>query len=240
MEPTPRKTSIKIWTPLLERFSQRIDSACLRRDAWLTKVLDRELDELDAEIATPNSEAAQRFIATHLDTLPRKLVTLTLPAALVQRLDDICASKRIVRDSFFNRLFFLLVASHKHTRLFFDENDQWFQDVLGLTDFHVRAATILLDPIPDFRDPFLAIREGLDTDRDRLIKEFGSAERADEYLRDRRIYTAPITDQTFPKVDLFGLNVYLPDTMIPGTDENRRLLDDVLGTLEATGEEKQP
>ena len=238
MEPT-RKTSIKIWTPLLERFNELVDSACLRRDAWLTKALAHEVSELDAQVTVPNSEAAQRFIAFHLDTLPRKLVTLTLPATLVQRLDDICAGKRIVRDSFFNRLFFLLVASHKHNRLFFDENPEWFQNVLGDTDFHVQAATIVLDPIPEFRDPFLAIRYGLDNERDRLIKELGSAEQADEYLRDRRIYTAPITDQTFPKVDLFGLNVYLPDTMIPGTDENRRLLDDVLGTFAAPGEEMQ-
>ena len=113
-----RKTSTRIWTPLLEKFTQRLDDACLRRDAWLSKVLERELDELEAagtirtfsftEIVPDrervNSDAARQFIAARLDALPRKLVTFTLPEALVHRLDTLCESKRIVRDSFFNRL----------------------------------------------------------------------------------------------------------------------------------------
>ena len=215
--PATRKISVRIWTPLLEKFSQRMDSACLRRDAWLTKLLEREIDELDSEITTPNSEAARQFIVARLDALPRKLVTLTLPEELIRKLDQICERKHIARDAFFSRLFFLLVADFKvQTRLFFNDDDSWFERLLEGTDVSSSAAGDLLDPIPDFRDPFLTIREGQAVLREDLIKEFGTAERADEWLRDRRIYTAPITEKTFPKVDLSGLNVYLPDWRVPG------------------------
>jgi hypothetical protein len=221
MEPTTRKTSIKIWTPLLERFSQRIDSACLRRDAYLSKVLEDELDELDADVATPNSEAARSFIAAHLDTVPRKLVTLTLPEELVRKLDTICAAKNLIRDSFFNRLFFLLVADHRHvTRLFFDGDENWFQDLLERTDFSSSAAGDLLDPILDYRNPFQTIREGLWVAHDRLNKDPGTAATADDWLLQHKIYSVTITDPRFGKGDLYGLSTYLPDTLVPGTGDH--------------------
>ena len=162
MEQTFRKISIRIWEPALERFNERIDSACLRRDAYLSKVLEHELDRLEDAarfFATANSEAARQFIASRLDALPRKLVTLTLPEELVRRLDDICERKRIVRDSFFNRLFFLLAADREHrTRLFFEGDWSWLPALLEHTDFSASAAGEFLDAIPDFRDPFFAIR----------------------------------------------------------------------------------
>jgi len=232
MEPTFRKISIRVWTPLLEKFSARIDSACLRRDAFLAKLLEHEVEALEAEIGLANSAAAQRFIAAHLDALPRKLVTLTLPEELVRRLDDLCERRNIVRDSFFNRLFFLLVADFRHlTRLFFDGDDAWFPQLLEKTDFSSSAAGALLDPIPGFRDPFLTIRMGRHMLRDRLIEEFGTAERADERLAASGIYRTTITDRTFGALDLFGLNVYLPDERIPGAAANARVemsLDDLL------------
>jgi hypothetical protein len=243
MEPTYRKISIRIWTPLLERFNQRIDSACLRRDAWLAKVLEHELDALDDEITEANSEAARQFISTRLDTLPRKLVTLTLPEPLVRKLDDICERKRIVRDSFFNRLFFLLAANHGLvTYLFFDAYDDWFQALLERTDFSSSAAGDLLDPIPEFRSPFATIREGLAVHCEILAKESGDGRKADECLRDRQIYTVHLTDQLLPKVDLFGLNVYLPDLVVPGTTEQQdfqSMIDDMLMDDRRSKEQKQ-
>ncbi len=243
VDPTFRKISVRIWTPLLERFNQSLDAACLRRDAWLAKVLEHELPQIDAEIPTPNSQAARHFIATRLDALPRKLVTLTLPEELVRQLDELCETKCIVRDSFFNRLFFLLVADFKvQTRLFFDGDDSWFPRLLERTEVSSSAARDLLDPIPGFRDPFLVIREGQAILRDDLMKEFGTAERADEWLRERHIYSSPITATTFPKIDLSGLNVYLSDVDVPGTAEHGRLshlLDDFL-TDDSTPAEAKP
>lgn len=249
MEPTYRKISIRIWTPLLEKFGQRVDSACLRRDAYLTKVLRGELDELDGEITEPNSDAARAFIAAHLDTLPRKLVTLTLPEDLVRKLDDICERKRLIRDSYFNRLLFLLLGDRERVNhLFFDDDGGWLQDVFERTDFPYSDVPDLLDPIPDFRGPFAMIRLGLDVTHSRLAeeatKEWGDATYADRWLSDRKIYTAPITSETFPKINLSGLNVYLSDRLVRGTAEHHRhetLFDDLLALAdEPTTPETQP
>ena len=223
-----QKIATRIWIPLLDKFEQRINSACLRRDAYLTKVLEHELEHLETAArfcGDSNSEAARQFIATRLDALPRKLVTLTLPAALVQRLDDICERKRIVRDSFFNRLFFLLAADREHrTRLFFEGDWTWLQALLEHTDFSSSAAGEFLDAIPDFRDPFLAIRatcvlpcyEGPDP-----------------------IYIAPITPDTFVGVDLSGLNVYLDDDHVPGIGTRTATisLDDLLPQAKSSTKE---
>lgn len=205
MKESVRKTSIRIWRPALEKFDARIKHACLRRDAYLTRILERELDELDAAVGVPNSEAAQRFIASRLEALsPRKLVTLTLPDGLVQRLDDICAAKRIVRDSFFNRLFFLLAADLDHiTRLFFDDDWSWHQALTEDEEFSRASAADQLTPIPDFRDPFHGIR---------------SACALPDWQGPDGIYRVPITVTTDSGIDLdlSGLNVYLPDNQVPG------------------------
>ena len=249
MKPGDTKIGIRVWTPLLEKFGQRLRSACLRRDSYLTKVLQGELDELDGEISEPNSEAARQFITTRLDALPRKLMTLTLPEELVRRLDDICERKRIVRDSYFNRLLFLLLGDRERVNhLFFEDNGGWLQDVFERTDFPYSDVPDLLDPIPDFRDPFAMIRLGLEVTHSRLTKEeteeFGNVRDSDTWLSRHKIYTAPITQATFPKIDLSGLNVYLPDRLVPGTAEHHKretLFDDLLAFAdEEPTEERQP
>ena len=227
MEQTLRKISIRIWQPALDRFNERVNSACLRRDAYLGKVLEHELDRLEiaSEFAHANSEAARQFIATRLDALPRKLVTLTLPEPLVQRLDEICARHRLVRDSFFNRLFFLLAARQSHlTHLFFDDDTGWLHQVMERTDFSASAVADLLEPIPEFRDPFFAIRATRDLP---------------EYQGPDPIYIAPITAATFSGIDLSGLNVYLDDDHVPGTARHGATisLDDLLAQANSTPRE---
>jgi hypothetical protein len=225
MEQTFRKTSIRIWQPALERFNERINSACLRRDAYLSKLLELELDELDAASATPNSVAVQQYISSRLDALPRKLVTLTLPDELVHRLDDICARKRIVRDSFFNRLFFLLAADRKLlTHLFFAGDWSWLYALQEHSDFGSSAAGEVLDPIPNFRDPFYAIR---------------SACQLPDWQGPDGIYTGPITANTFSSVDLSGLNVYLSDDALPAAAAGAPAisLDDLLPRAQPTSKE---
>jgi len=225
------KLATRIWEPVLAKLNQRLDAACLRRDAWLTKVLEHELPIIESEIATPNSPEARNFIAAHLELLPRKLVTLALPEPLVRRLDEICETRRVVRDSLLNRLFFLLLGNHDlKTKIFFDRAD-WLQRMLEHTDFSSEAVGELLGAIPDFRDPFLDVREGQAVWHRSLIKELGSTELADAHLRDYGIYTAPFTDRTLGQIDLFGLNVCLPDIFVPGTAghaESAALLNEFL------------
>ena len=47
---TTPKISVKIWRPIIEKFDEKIGIACIRRDAYLNKVLEVELDKLDDEV----------------------------------------------------------------------------------------------------------------------------------------------------------------------------------------------
>ena len=150
----------------------------------------------------------------------------------MQRLDDICERKRIVRDSFFNRLFYLLSAEHQQvTRLFFDGDSEWVQDLLERTDFGPSAAGYLLDPIPEYRNPLQTVREGLWVARDRMASNPSTTTEADAWLAQHSIYGLTIRDRRFGRSDLYGLSIYLPDTLVPGTsdyDATAALLDDFL------------
>ena len=72
---TTPKISVKIWRPLIDKFDAKIELACLRRDAYLNKVLDVELNFLDEEVSIPNSQASYDYVFDRLDRLDRKLVT---------------------------------------------------------------------------------------------------------------------------------------------------------------------
>jgi hypothetical protein len=105
---------VKIWRPILNKLDAKMDAACLRRDAYLAKLLAHELPRLDAEVSLPNSPAAHDFTFERLDALDRKLVSIALDPDLAGQLNAICdAQERIVRDAFFNRLFLLLTARPK-------------------------------------------------------------------------------------------------------------------------------
>src|ERR1700681_3624998 len=106
IERTEQKISVKIWRPLIAKLNDKIKTACLRRDPYLASVLAHELPLLDREISIANSSAAEVFVADHLNQLDWKLVSLALPPELTAQLNEICDSKRIVRDAFFNRVFF--------------------------------------------------------------------------------------------------------------------------------------
>ncbi len=121
-----KKTSVKIWRPIIEKLDAKMEAACLRRDAYLNKLLEIELDRLDREVSIPNSTEAQSLIAARLDHLDRKAVSLSIRCDLLDKLNDICGRKRIVRDAFFNRVFLLLAASSKVIdRLMFPGEPNW-------------------------------------------------------------------------------------------------------------------
>ncbi len=123
------KITIQVWRPVLERFDAAIDHACLRRDAWLSRVLDVEVDALDAEVPYPNTDGARKLVGERLARLERRLVSLKLPVTTLARLEATCERKRIVRDAFFNRLFLLLAAKPDTIDRLFALEDGWVNNV---------------------------------------------------------------------------------------------------------------
>ncbi|MCL2661298.1 MAG: hypothetical protein FWD64_12395 [Acidobacteriaceae bacterium] len=173
------KISTKIDRRILKSFEEKIEAACLRRDSFLNRVLEDELTHLDEEIAG-NSPEAQQFIAGRLDQLVRKQVSLALRSDLVERLNDICERKRIVRDAFFNRLFFLLACSSDEiNRLFFDGSSEWRYGAEYYDGY--RARERLRDHLAPVKDVFWAIRAGLECREEDRIFRLGSEKLAEDY-----------------------------------------------------------
>src|SRR6266567_5684 len=98
--PSRSKILVSVWDVLLEALNRRVEHACLRRDAFLERVISAELPLLEKEISTPNSVEARECIAKHLKLLPSKPLTLHLAPPTIKRLDEICRQKKIVRDAF--------------------------------------------------------------------------------------------------------------------------------------------
>lgn len=216
-----QKTTVKIWLPIMNKLEQKLDAACLRRDAFLAKVISSEAVHLDKEVSIPNSKASYLYVTKRLDALKRKTVTLSLPAETINQINEVCHRKLIVRDSFFNRLFLLLAASPRTIdKLLFGSNEwrsDFFKDSSKDGVFEE-----LLDPIPTTIDPFRAIREMIDN---YLYDEPHSG-------RDRYDYPEPLTSvytiffkRKVENEDITGINCYLPDWRIPGTAEAKHVAD---------------
>ena len=245
---TVPKISVKIWRPIIDKLETKIDSACLRRDAYLAKVLEGELDWLDQEVSIPNSKASYEYVFERLDVLDRKLVSLALPTALTQRLNEICARKRIVRDAFFNRVFLLLAGSPKvvDTLLFGDAGNEWRREVWSENKHDGPFFQNGFYPLEPMIDPFWAVRCGLEMyASDAGLEDFveptsGKTVRAQtslagEHMPADSLYTT-IFEQKVLGHDLHGLSCYFPDWRIPdhaAATAHKLKLDEILGDLEA-------
>lgn len=214
-----KKIAVKVWQPVIDKLDKKIELGCLKRDAYIGKVLAIELDRLDEEIAQPNSETARDFVVAKLNLLNRKTVTFSLRSNLVDRLDEICAKKLIVRDAFFNRILLMLTATPSQIdRLLLAALDSDWQNIVW--NEHNCDWSFFPDifyPLEPHLDPFWVIREGI-----RLTNKKNDS--------DNSFYGVVLTDRHFKGKDLFGLNCYLPDREVPDTPtwlEIEQSLDDL-------------
>ena len=242
------KISVKIWRPIIEKLGKKLDTACLRRDAYLVKVLETELNWLDLEVSIPNSKASYDHVFERLDQLDRKLVSLALPTELTQRLNEICTRKRIVRDAFFNRVFLLLAASPKvvDTLLFSDVGNEWRTEVWSENKHDGPFFQNGFYPLEPVIDPFWAVRCGLEMYashaglKDYVEPTSGKMIRVQTNLTDEpapadSLYTM-IFEQKVKGGDLHGLSCYFPDWRIPNhaaAEAHQAKLDELLGDFEA-------
>ena len=224
---TAPKISVKIWLPVLKKLEQRLDEACLRRDAYLNKLLENEVPLLDSEVSMRNSAEAQAYVATCLDKLPRKAVSLALRPDLVGRLNEVCRNKRIVRDAFFNRLLLLLAASPiQIDRLFFGgDSCQWKQQIWRAYASDIDYWQGDFYPLPQNCTPFWAIRDALAPDEEAADLEKYCDPESGCTIQIQRDITGGIQPidsvysrvlENFTDVDLTGFNCHVPDWKIPG------------------------
>nr|AFN66374.1 hypothetical protein pM02_c6_27 [uncultured bacterium] len=243
------KISIRVWVPVLDALDQRIEAACLRRDAYLNKVLAEELKHLDREVSIPNSDAARKFVANRLDQLDRKAVSLALQPELVELLDDICARKRIVRDAFFNRIFLLLAAKPRLIdALLFPSSSNWRTEVWSGDKHDGPFFQNVFYPLDPDIDPFWPIRRGIELfadeedSTDYVEPESGTTIRVKKGLGDEvepvsSVYTT-FFELKMKDADICGLNCYVPDFRVPNHPaelRHRQQLDDIFEDLEDNG-----
>jgi hypothetical protein len=234
MHKTAPKISVRIWQPIIQKLNDKMDFACLRRDAYLRRVLEVELDFLESEVAIPNSSASYDYVFKELEGFNRKLVSLALPTDLTARLNEVCARKRIVRDAFFNRLFLLLAAPPKRIdRLLFSmcEGD-WRTHVWSEWKHEGPFFQNGFYPLDPTIDPFWAVREGLemmaadDSREDYMEPTTGqiikvTRNEAGEIMLPYSVYTTPFHIKTKEGNNLLGLSCYLPDWLIPGHEAEK-------------------
>ncbi len=241
------KISVKIWKPIIKKLDEKLDAACLRRDAYLTKLLAVELDHLDDEVSIPNTQASYDFVFSQLDAFDRKLVSLALPQELTTRLNEICSRKRIVRDAFFNRLFLLLAATPPalDRLLFEDFADDWRREVWSEYKHEGPFFQSGFYPLEPMGDPFWAVRCAM-----LMYAVNGGFEDYVEPISGKAIRITRDTltgvpiplDSIYTTVfkqkaginDLRGLSCYLHDSEIPGSDAEKVLkasLDEMLAIL---------
>jgi hypothetical protein len=245
---TTPKISVKIWRLIIDAFDKKIEAACLRRDAYLNKVLEVELGWLNEEVSIPNSQASHDYISAQLDQLDRKLVSLALSPELTTRLSEICGEKRIVRDAFFNRVFLLLAASPENIdKLFFKHiAEDWRVRVWDENKHDGPFFQNGFYPMEPTIDPFWAIRNGLNiyAEDEGLEKYIEPASGKSIWVKRNpsgaimpadAVYTI-VFDQKVRNSDknLLGLSCYMPDWLIPGNEaekEHRAKLDELLALL---------
>lgn len=243
---TTPKISVKIWKPIIKKLDEKLETACLRRDAYLAKVLEVELGHLENEVSVPNTQASYDYVFSHLDAFDRKLVSLALPQELTIRVNEICARKRIVRDAFFNRLFLLLAAAPAvvDNLLFEDFADDWRRDVWSEYKHEGPFFQNGFYPLEPMVDPFWAVRcamtiyaenTGLE---DYLEPTSGKTIQITRDLSGEPVPASSVYTTVFTKKvsgnDLRGFSCYIPDREIPGHNAAtayQAKLDDLFGDL---------
>jgi hypothetical protein len=130
------KILVKVHEPLIAILQHKIESACLKRDAYLDKALRIEAQYLRQEIKTPNSDKAKNFIAAQLSELKLKPLNLLLSTETVDLINEACKEKNVPRDAFMNRFFLLLIASEAVlTALFYDVLKEYSESVCECSGF---------------------------------------------------------------------------------------------------------
>jgi hypothetical protein len=223
--------TIRVLRAVNNRLTKIVTSACLRRDEYLAAVLEREIEELDTEISIKNTDRARAFIKKNINYLnegvERVQVSFSIPAVLVDRIDSVCREKGILRDSFLNRVLFVIVAPNNVVdEIFFSGFEDWRNEVWVEGRNESLAWSHLFHPLDRSIDPFWAIRFGIELDCQRRIREgYSSPQRSGFY--------STVFDDSLG-VNLYGLNCYLEEGSIPGSeqyDEGRRKLESLFGDV---------
>lgn len=170
--------SFRLLKTIERDFEAAIKNGCFQKKALLHKLLAIEIERLDAAIATPVLQAVtQRVRETQNNPSLKKLwiekaQQVQLPSTLVDRIQDVCKNKGVVRDAWVNRVLFLATSTKLFERMmpvdYLDEFE-YFQDINANREDAVeltkRRLTASLDPLSKLHEAILE-EPGIDEPRD--------------------------------------------------------------------------
>jgi hypothetical protein len=183
-ETRSKKILVNVWTPLIERFNAKVKDACLNRDAFFDRVLKHEAQILGKEIIQPNSPEAKKYIAASFAGIKVKSVNFSLSEETISLVTEECNRLNIPRDSFINRVIFLMTVSeevldhvffkiggeiyHANEEYYFEESldekmSDYYEDACGLNWYEeqdIPFQSNIINIIGDFTrsDPFWYLR----------------------------------------------------------------------------------
>lgn len=221
--------TVQLWEKQFKRFSELAEAACLRRDAYFARLLQRELPHIRTELrGQKNSEAARRLIESRVAEQPRTKLTLALPDDVMKMLRDACDAHVLVRDALLNRLLFFLTATPEAVVQIFSMSPatlDWIAgDLVGnasldtswLSAARLRtspalqvAGDILADPLDVYREMLRALK-----DESLALPDNQPADWAEVSLH-RLEFAIGYGAVRFPA--LVGLSLVLSDRYVPGT-----------------------
>lgn len=171
---TRKKILVNIWIPLVERLNAKIKNACLNRDGFVDRVLKHEAQMLAKEITQPNSPVAKKYISSCLTKDMVTPVNFSLSEETANIITNECKRLNIPRDSFINRVIFLLVVPESIiNEVFFKFSDgecEYEQKMGDYSDYttdcdekYISWQSSLIDIVNDYieADPFWYLRSCL-------------------------------------------------------------------------------
>jgi len=101
--------TIRLKESVVRGFDTKLKDLKLRRDEYLRMQLEREIESL-AKIS-PNSELSARYLQmTRMERFSDRIkVGIKLPFALIERINKVCADKKVPRDLFIETFIDFLV-----------------------------------------------------------------------------------------------------------------------------------
>lgn len=107
--------SFSLFKAVERDFEAAIENGCYQKKALLTKLLTIEIERLEAAIGTAvPQEVTRRIREIQNDASLKKMWVsqqVQLPSTLIDRIQEVCKNKGVVRDAWVNRVLFLATGT---------------------------------------------------------------------------------------------------------------------------------
>ncbi|HRH14977.1 MAG TPA: hypothetical protein PK225_11565 [Azonexus sp.] len=187
------KITAKIHPALWDAFGNQCDALFLKKGAFLDHMIRKETVHLARDLAGKRlSNKARRYIAGELKRCGPVTVNIEVAKETAEALNTVVADLNIVRDTFINRLIMFLRGSDRLLKIIempTSLDSHRYRELEGLPTSPMKVMEYVRD------DPLYYIRTRLELDDDEGI-----------YLK----WLGPENHWTA---------CYLPDRLVPGTDE---------------------